>query len=187
MRAVDWAGDAHAHPQYARPLRRYLRQDFCEQVGCDVERSSGLPIYVKVIPAFGQHVVGEVRDSYRHVAVAEVDTDHHMRGIPKHQLHARPPAMGVGGLGVDVRNQTRLLQLRHQGRHGRPRKTGGTCDISLADLAVHPENLHHALAVATSEPGKGPVSIFRTGHSRHHGPDPSFVKSPNKLSGSRCR
>ena len=164
--AVDRPGNAHTHAQHARALHGDLGQDLRKHGGCDVERSSGLAIDVQVIPAFREHVVAEVRDGDRHVAVPEVDADHDVRGIPKHELHARSPSTGVSRPGVDVRNQARLFELGDQSRHRGARETGGARDVGLADLAVHPEDLHHALAVAVPQPGKGPVTVFRAGHSR---------------------
>ena len=166
MGAVDRPGDAHAHAQHTGALHGDLGQDLREHGGCDVERSSGLTIDVQVIPAFREHVVAEVRDGDRHVAVPEVDADHDVRGIPEHQLHAGSPSTGVSGPGVDVRNESRLLELGDQGRHRGARETGGPRDVGLADLAVHPEDLHHALAVAVPQPGKGPVTVFRAAHPR---------------------
>ena len=76
VRAVHGARDAHADAQYAGALHGHLLEDLGKHAGRHVERSSGLTIDVQVMPAFGEHVVAEIGDGNRDVAVPEVDAGH---------------------------------------------------------------------------------------------------------------
>ena len=87
------------------------------------------------------------------------------------------------GLGVDIRDQAGLLELRDQGGNRRARETGGACDLGLADLALHAEHLDHPIAVAIPQPGKGPVSILGCRHAC----DMMVVPGPLSRARTNCR
>ena len=164
-RRVDGARDTHAGAQHGRAVDADLGQDLRKHRCRDVKSSTGFAIYVQVRPMFGEHVVAEVGHGDRHMAVPEVDADHDPRWVAKHELHPWPPASGVARPGVHVGDQALVLELVDQGRYRRPGKAGGPRDIGLADPAVHPQDLHHALAVAMPQPGQGSIAIFRARHA----------------------
>src|SRR5207247_1222702 len=118
------------------------------------------PVHVQLEATLGKQVVAKVGYRDADVAVAKVDARHHERRIPQDELHAWAPSTPLTGGGIRIEDESCVLELRDQARHGRARQTGRARDVGLADLALHPQDLHHSLAVAVAEPGERPVGIL---------------------------
>src|SRR5260370_29746339 len=118
-------------------------------------------IYAELRVPLSQHVVRQVPTGELDVAVPEVDAADEFRRVRQDQLDARTPASVPRGPGVGVRDEPRSLELRNQGGDRCPGEAGGSRDGRLADLALHPQDLDHALPVTMPQPGERSIPVLR--------------------------
>src|SRR5260370_2914379 len=118
-------------------------------------------IYVELTAPLSQHVVRRAPKGGLDGAVPEVDGAHEFRRVGQDQVEARARASVPRGAGVGVRDEPRSLELRNQGGDSCPGEAGGSRDGRLADLALHPQDLDHALPVTMPQPGERSIPVLR--------------------------
>src|SRR5260370_3422853 len=118
-------------------------------------------IYVELTAPLSRDVGGQVPNGDLDVAGHEVEAAHEFRRVRQDQLAAGTPASVARGPGVGVRDEPRSLELRNQGGDRCPGEAGGSRDGRLADLALHPQDLDHALPVTMPQPGERSIPVLR--------------------------
>jgi len=115
-------------------------------------------IHVEAAVTLGEYARGQVGDRDSQMRVAEVDPDRGAGSRLQGQQDAWAPAPGARAapiaLGLGFGDHARSVQLRHQRRHGGPRKAREPGDVRAARRALTTEDVDHLRPVALAERAK---------------------------------